>query len=138
MNDDSAGLAAGLAALFGGVFMIFMLLVAVVMIASLWKIFTKAGQPGWAAIVPLYNAIVVLQIVGRPIWWIVLFLIPLVNFIVGIIVIFDLAKSFGKGAGFGVGLLLLGIIFYPILGFGSSRYIGPAAAGQSPALSPAT
>jgi hypothetical protein len=100
----------------------------VVMIVSLWKVFTKAGQPGWAAIVPIYNIVVLLQIVGRPMWWLVLCLIPLVNLVAAIILAIDLAKSFGKGAGFGLGLIFLGFIFYPILGFGSARYSGPAAA----------
>jgi hypothetical protein len=127
MSDDSAGLLGGLAVLFSGVFFLVMMAFVVVMIAAMWKVFTKAGQPGWAAIVPIYNAIVLLQIVGRPLWWIVLFLIPLVNFIVAIMVAIDLAKSFGKGTGFAMGLVFLGIIFYPILGFGSARYIGPAA-----------
>src|SRR5579871_1087632 len=116
------------AGLFSGVFLIFMLAIAVVVIASAWKVFVKAGQPGWAAIVPIYNAVVMLQIVGRPIWWLLLLFIPIVSFVVGIIVMIDLAKSFGKGTGFGIGLLFLGIIFFPILAFGDARYIGPAAA----------
>ena len=114
--------------LFSGVFLIVMLAVLVVMLASLWKVFTKAGQPGWAVIVPIYNVVVLLKIVGRPLWWLILFLVPLVNFVIGIIVYIDLAKSFGKGVGFGVGLLLLSFIFFPILGFGDARYAGPAAA----------
>jgi hypothetical protein len=89
-----------------------------------WKIFTKAGQPGWAAIVPIYNIIVLLQIAGKPVWWIILLLIPLVNIIIMILVIAGLAKNFGKGTGFTVGLILLGIIFYPILAFGSAEYQG--------------
>ena len=98
-------------------------------IASLWKVFTKAGEPGWAAIIPIYNTIVMLKIVGRPLWWLVLMLIPLVSLVIGIIVCIDLAKSFGKGAGFGIGIILLGFIFVPILAFGDARYVGPAAAG---------
>jgi hypothetical protein len=89
-----------------------------------WKIFAKAGKPGWAAIVPIYNIVVVLEIVNRPIWWIILTLIPVVNFVVGIIIAIDLAKSFGKGTGFGVGLILLGPIFAAILAFGSAQYQG--------------
>lgn len=134
--DDNAlvGLFGGLAALFSGVFFLFMLAVLVVMIASAWKVFEKAGQPGWAAIVPVYNAIVMLQIVGKPLWWIILLFIPLVNIIVGIMVYIDLAKSFGKTTGFAFGLLFLGFIFFPILGFGSARYMGPA--GGVPLPSP--
>lgn len=100
---------------------------ALLMLAASWKIFTKAGQPGWATIVPIYNALVMLRICGRPGWWLLLLLIPFVNFVVGIIVCLDLAKSFGKGAGFGLGLLFLGPIFVLILGFGSAKYVGPAA-----------
>ena len=98
------------------------LVVVVLLIASLWKTFTKAGKPGWGAIIPIYNVILLLQIAGRPIWWIVLFIIPVVNLVVGIIVSIDVAKNFGKGTGFGIGLALLGFIFYPILGFGDAQY----------------
>ena len=96
------------------------------MIAACWKIFTKAGQPGWAVSFRFTICYVWCKIVGRPGWWVLLMLIPLVNFIIGIILIIDLAKSFGKGIGFGIGLLLLPIIFFPILGFGSAQYQGPA------------
>jgi len=129
MNDNGA--AAGILALFSGGFLLFMLAVMVVMIAGMWKVFTKAGQPGWAAIVPIYNLIVVLQIIGRPLWWIVLCLIPLVNIVITLLIMIDLAKSFGQGAGFGLGMFFLGFIFVPVLGFGASRYVGPA--GSSPA-----
>lgn len=104
------------------------LLIALLMIVAMWKVFTKAGQPGWASIIPIYNLYIWCKIVGRPWWWILLMLIPLVNFIVGIILCIDMAKSFGKGAGFGIGLALLGLIFLPILGFGSAQYQGPAVA----------
>jgi len=103
------------------------LLVAVVLIVALWKIFTKAGQPGWASLIPIYNIYIWCKIVGRPGWWVILMLIPFVNFIIAIILCIDLAKSFGNGVGFGVGLAFLGIIFFPILGFGSAQYQGPAA-----------
>jgi Family of unknown function (DUF5684) len=104
------------------------LLIALFVIVAMWKVFTKAGRPGWAAIIPIYNMYVWCKIVGRPGWWVILMLIPLVNIIVGIIVCIDMAKSFGKGVGFGIGIALLGIIFLPILGFGSAQYQGPSAA----------
>ncbi len=110
----------------GPLFWIFWLAFTILMIAACWKIFTKAGQPGWASIIPIYNIYIWCKIVGRPWWWILLMLIPFVNFIVGIILCIDLAKSFGKGVGFGIGLILLGIIFFPILGFGSAQYQGPS------------
>ncbi|MCL4795888.1 MAG: hypothetical protein KJZ84_15110 [Bryobacteraceae bacterium] len=134
--DPDVAVGGGLA-VFGGLFMLFWLAVVVVMIAAVWKVFAKAGQPGWAAIVPIYNVIVLMKIVGRPTWWVVLFFIPLVNFVVAILVCMDLAKSFGQGAGFGIGLLLLAPIFYLILGFGGARYVGPAAAQPGHAPAPA-
>ncbi len=100
--------------------------VMILVIVALWKIFEKAGKPGWAAIIPIYNIIVLLEIVGKPLWWIILFLIPFVNIIFGIWVTNLLSKSFGKNEGFTVGLILLPFIFYPILGFGSAKYEGPA------------
>jgi Mg2+/Co2+ transporter CorB len=102
--------------------------IIILMIISLWKVFDKAGKPGWAAIIPIYNIIVLLQIIGKPLWWIVLFLIPFVNFIFGIWANNLLSKSFGKSEGFTVGLVLLPFIFLPILGFGSAKYQGPSAA----------
>ncbi len=102
------------------------LAVLVLMVMSLWKVFTKAGQPGWAAIVPIYNIVVLLKIVGKPLWWIIGFLIPIVNFIVGILIAVALAKAFGKGVGFAIGLLLLGFVFIPILAFSDAKYTAPA------------
>jgi len=125
MSDSEATGLGVLGVLFGGVFFIVMIAIWVVMVASMWKVFVKAGQPGWAAIVPVYNAVILLQIIGKPLWWIILLLIPLVNFVVMIMVTIDLAKSFGKSTGFAFGLLLLSFIFFPILGFGDARYPRP-------------
>jgi hypothetical protein len=105
------------------------LIVGIVLIASFWKIFSKAGQPGWAAIIPIYNYIVWCKIVGRPAWWVLLLLICFPIFF--IILCIDLAKSFGKGTGFAIGLILLGVIFFPVLGFGSAAYQGPSAAPKA-------
>lgn len=110
--------------LIGGIGMLFFLAVLVLVIAGMWKVFTKAGKPGWACIIPIYNAIVLLQIAKRPVWWFLLFLVPIVNFIIIIVVSIDIAKAFGKGAGFGIGLALFGPIFYPILGFSDAAYQG--------------
>lgn len=120
----------------GPLFWIFWLAFMILMIAACWKIFTKAGQPGWASIIPIYNWYILCKIVGRPGWWVILLLIPFVNFIIGIILCIDLAKSFGKGVGFGIGLILLGVIFFPILGFGSAQYQGPAAGAIAPGTTP--
>lgn len=102
------------------------LILAILMIVGNWKTFAKADKPGWAAIIPIYNYIVMLEIAGRPLWWVILLLIPCVNLIVGIILFIDIAKSFGKGAG--VGILMLFGIGWLILGFGDATYQGPAAA----------
>ena len=96
----------------------------VLMIASMWTIFSKAGKPGWAALVPIYNLIVLLDIVGKPWWWLLLMFIPIVNFVVIIMIYHNLSLSFGKGAGFTVGLILLGIVFLPLLAFGDAEYVG--------------
>ncbi|HEY7194650.1 MAG TPA: DUF5684 domain-containing protein [Gemmatimonadales bacterium] len=109
----------------GLVFWIVCLVLIIFEIASYWRVYQKAGKPGWASIIPIYNAIVLLEIVGRPWWWILLWLIPLVNIVVGIIVILDLAKSFGKGVGFALGIIFLTFIFIPVLAWGDAQYQGP-------------
>ena len=115
-----------------GVLIIIYIAVIVLVIAGFWRVFTKAGEAGWKSIIPIWNIIVLLRIIGRPIWWIILLIIPLVNIVISLIVALDLAKSFGKGNGFGVGLWLLGVIFVPILGFGSATYErGDSAAGAT-------
>lgn len=116
--DDGASL--------GG--LIFNLAIFVLVIVGFWKVFTKAGQPGWFAIIPIFNFFILLKIVGRPWWFLILMFIPLVNLIVFAVVSMDVAKSFGKGIGFAIGLFFLSFIFYPILGFGKAEYQGPAAA----------
>ena len=121
VGSDGGGI---VGAIGGLIYLAFMVL----MVASLWKIYDKAGEPGWAAIVPIYNVVVLLKIVGRPIWWLVLLMIPFVNFIIAILVMIDLAKSFGQGAGYGLGLVFLPFIFSPMLAFGDASYRGPAAA----------
>lgn len=93
------------------------------MVASQWKIFSKAGQPGWACLVPIYNIFVLLKIVGKPGWWFVLLLIPIVNFIILILMQVELAKAFGKDGGFAAGLILLPFVFLPMLAFGDAQYV---------------
>jgi hypothetical protein len=123
-QNDAGGAIGGMLVL------VIQLAVIIAVLAGAWKMFQKAGKPGWAAIIPIYNIIVILEICGRPIWWILLMLIPCVNIVIAIIMWIDVAKSFGKSELFGLGLAFLGFIFIPILGFGSAQYVGPAAAGR--------
>ena len=100
--------------------------VSVIQIVALWYVFTKAGKPGWACIIPVYDYLVGLKIIGKPWWWLLFLLIPLVNIVFLILGLNLLSKSFGKKADFTIGLILLPWIFLPILGFGKSEYQGPA------------
>ncbi|MGC4022513.1 MAG: DUF5684 domain-containing protein [Cyclobacteriaceae bacterium] len=124
MEDMDYSGGGGLMAMLGAFAFIY-LAVLVLIIVSMWKIFTKAGKPGWAAIIPIYNLIVWLEIVNKPVWWIVLLLIPIVNLIILIILIHRLSLSFGQGVGFTLLLLFVGIVGYPLLAFGNYKYVGP-------------
>jgi hypothetical protein len=118
-------------AIIGGLFYV---AIIVLMIVSMWKVFEKAGEPGWASIIPIYNLITLLKIVGKPWWWLFLMCIPFLN-IIWVIWSFNLlSKSFGQSEGFTVGLVLLGIVFFPILAFGDYTYQGPAGGGQVTSL----
>lgn len=92
------------------------------MLISCWRIFTKADEPGWATLIPIYNVLVTLRIARKPLWWFFLLMIPVVSLIVSVIMYVSLAHNFGKSAGFGLGLLLFPIIFYPVLAFGSAEF----------------
>ncbi len=112
--------------LFAGVFPIIYFGLMVLMVASLWVLFSKAGEPGWAALIPIYNTYTMLKIAGRPWYWLLLYLVPLVNIVIGIIALNDFLKAYGKG---GVGSFLLTILFpiiyLPYLAFSSSvQYVG--------------
>jgi hypothetical protein len=113
---------------FGLIPCVFAIAIVIFMIMTMWKIYEKAGQPGWGCLIPFYNQYLLLKIAGRPGWWLLLYFIPVVNIVIAIIVTIDLAKSFGKDAIFAIGLILLGIVFFPILAFGDAQYQGPAAA----------
>ncbi|MBY0347289.1 MAG: hypothetical protein GTN67_04190 [Hydrotalea flava] len=118
MNDFSF-------ALFDTIAFAYLAIILLVLIAQ-WKIFEKAGQPGWACIIPIYNFIVLMRVIGKPWWWLLLMLIPVVNIVFAIWSVNLLSKSFGKEEGFTIGLLILPFIFYPILAFGDATYKGPA------------
>ena len=112
-------------------FVVLMFAIEIIVIVSMWKLYAKAGKPGWASIVPVYNLLVFFQIIGKPWWWLFLFIIPILNFIWIIWAWNLMAKSFGKPAGYTVGIIFLGFIFIPMLGLGSSQYIGPGGQAAS-------
>ncbi len=97
-------------------------IILIIAIASYWKIFEKAGEPGWAIFIPIYNLILMYKIAGKPWWWIFSLLIPVVNIVCIIIMINEISKSFGHGIGFTLGIIFLPIVFLPILAFGDSKY----------------
>lgn len=116
---------------------LFIAVIAVWYLVGVWKLYVKAGQPGWAALVPIYNIYVLLKMIGRPGWWLLLYIVPIANLIVPIIVAIDLGKSFGRSALFGVlGLWLAPMIGYVMLGFGKSAYKGPANQPPVPPMQP--
>ncbi len=123
MEGNGAG--AGIASL---IFLIVFVWLVVALIA-MWKMFEKAGKPGWGALIPFYNIYLLIKIVGRPGWWLFLLFVPFVNIVIEVILAMDVAKSFGKSSLWGIiFILLLGGLGYIILGFGSAQYVGPAAA----------
>ena len=99
-------------------------------LAGMWKAFEKMGRKGWEGIVPFYNVYILLQMTGRPGWWLALMLVPLVNLVMFVIVSIDVARGFAKSQNFGIGLGLLGFVFWPILGFGSAKYLGARSSGS--------
>ena len=109
----------------GFFFSIVVLTTVIILIVARWKIFTKANQPGWASLIPIYNALIFLKIIGKPWWWILLFCIPLVNIVFIVLSLDLLSKSFGKPVWFTVGLFFLPIIFELILALGDAKYLGP-------------
>jgi hypothetical protein len=126
---QSDNTAATVGAAIGGMMVLgICLVIAAIMIAGLWKVFVKAGQPGWACLVPIYNVYTLVLIAGKPGWWTLLYFVPFVNIVVGVLVAISVAKSFGRSAAFGVFLLFFLGIGYLIIGFGGDRYLGPEGA----------
>jgi hypothetical protein len=103
------------------------LTLSILFIISMWRVYTKAGKPGWASLIPFYNMYVLCEIGGKPGWWLLLFLIPGVNIVISILVTIGVAQNFGKGAGYALGLFFLPIIFYPMLAFGDAEHGAPSA-----------
>jgi hypothetical protein len=126
-NYESSAAVGAMSGIFGIIYLAFI----IVVFAGLWKIFVKAGKPGWAALIPIYNIVVLLEIVGKPVWWIILFLIPCVNIVFFVWVYNLLSKSFGQSEGFTIGMVILPFVFIPLLGFGNYAYLGPAGTGAA-------
>jgi len=103
-------------------FMIVMLIVAIIMIIANWKIYEKAGKPGWASIVPVYAQIVLLEICELPTWKVILFFIPIANIYIIFIANIELAKKFGKSTGYGIAMVFFGVVLLPMLAFGKAQY----------------
>ena len=125
--EQVLGLLAGL----GTGMLVFGLAVMVFMIISWWIVLKKAGQPGWAILIPVYNFLVILRVAGKPWWWVFAILLAIIPFVgailllvVMILVFHGISKNFGKGGGFTVGLVLLSFVFVPILAFGKAEYSG--------------
>lgn len=108
------------------IYYLVILAIGILMIVSLWKIFVKAGKPGWGAIIPLYNNYCLFDMAFGNGWLFLLTFVPCVNFVMLIIMYVKLAKAFGQGTGFAIGLIFLPVIFLPILAFGDAQYIGAA------------
>jgi len=126
--DYQESIGSGLLAGIGIVGGIICLAINILAIVGLWKMFEKAGKPGWAAIIPVYNAILILEIVGKPLWWIFGLLVPCLNIVIGIWVLNLFMKSFGKDVVYTILAIPFPFIILPMIGFGSDRYIGPTAA----------
>lgn len=119
--DVAAGIGYGMGIFSGFMFLIWTL-VCLLMLVSMWKIFVKAGKAGWLALVPICNIVTMLEIAGMPTWYIFLMFIPIVNLIIGLMMLVNLAKAFNKSTGFLLGMVLLPVIFYPVLAFDKSKY----------------
>jgi hypothetical protein len=126
--DDFESLDAAMVIVFA-FFMLLALFITLVAIIGMWKTFKKAGQPGWSALIPIYNLHVMDKIAEKPGWWLLLWMIPIVNVVPTFVVPIEIARRFGKGTGFGLGLVLLSPVFFLILGFGQSTYIPERSAG---------
>ncbi len=128
---------AGVALVFFGIMMLLYVAIIVVVLASYWKLFEKAGKPGWAGIVPIYNMVVMLDIAGRPLWWVALLFIPIVNFVVAVIVMYEFVRSYGKDTAYAVITILIPVVMFPVMAFSkSTKYhgpYGPEKANQTPA-----
>ena len=120
-SSQTVGAGAGIVSL------IISLVMVVITIVAYWKLFTKAGKPGWHSIIPFLNFYDLFEIAGMNGWFFLLLMIPIANIIIAIMLFLNLAKAFGKGVGFAIGLIIFEWIFILILAFGSAKYIGKQA-----------
>lgn len=138
MSDPAADAAA--TAALGGFFLVTMiitLVITLIVVISMWRLFTKAGKPGWAAIVPIYNIIVMLEIAGKPLWWVIMFFLPIANVVFTILTYIDFAKAYGKDALWGVLLAFFTPIVAPIMAFSkNTQYVGAQAPVTQPVAEP--
>ena len=116
---------------FGITYLVLVIALYVLLIVANWKIFTKAGKPGWASIIPFYNLYVLFEIAGMNGWLFLLLCLPIVNIVMIIMLDIKLAKAFGKGTGFAIGMIFLTNIFTLILAFGSAQYQGAQLQAQA-------
>ena len=107
---------------FSGVYWVLYVIWIALVIVGGWKMFVKAGKPGWGIIIPFYNTYLLCKIAGRPGWWLILFFIPIVNIIIALIVALGISENFGHGAGYGILLWLFAPIMLLVLGFGTDQY----------------
>lgn len=114
------------------VWFVIVLAIAIVQIVAMWKLFTKAGEKGWKSIIPIYNLVILFKISGLSPWLLFVYFVAIIPFIgwiapiaLNAVLAYKLAKSFGKDAGWAVGIYFLAPIFYMILAFGKSQYVGP-------------
>jgi hypothetical protein len=125
--------------IFGGIFLIcmmFILAMLAVILVSQWKIFTKAGQEGWKAIIPIYNVYIMSKMLNRPGWFAILMFVPFANIYVVIVLLYSLSKAFGKDIGYTLGLIFLGIVFFPMLAFGDAQFRSPMSPANIPPQNP--
>ncbi|OGU07276.1 MAG: hypothetical protein A2075_09525 [Geobacteraceae bacterium GWC2_58_44] len=101
-----------------------MLFFSLLILSSMWVVFNKAGRSGVISIIPIYNMYILLEISGKPGWWLILMLIPGVGFVFHLLAMLGLAEKFGRGSLYGLGLFFLPMFFFPMLGFGESQYQG--------------
>ena len=113
MSNQSSG---------GGIEYLIVLGLGILVVTGAWKIFEKANQPGWGALIPIYNMILALRVAGKPGWWVILMFVPLVSFVIWILVAAGIARNFGKGVGYTLGLIFVPVAFIPLLGFGNAEY----------------